>query len=132
MCVSERQTFYHGVKTQHIIHGWIQNFSGHVTVINSNSSEAGIGLGGRNRAFRTSKPCLKHRLVNYYIYVFIFHGNENMCYYLIIIHNYIWFTFQITCIYVVTLGKHQLKFVYELLFRLISLIKGRRAQLAKC
>ena len=50
----------------------------------------------------------------------------NIC--VIIIHNYIWFTFQITCIYVVTLGKHQLKFVYELLFRLISLIKGRRAQ----
>ena len=64
MCVSERQTFYHGVKTQHIIHGWIQNLFGHVTVINSNSSEAGIGLGGRNRAFRTSKPCLKHRFGN--------------------------------------------------------------------
>ena len=45
MCVSDRQTFYHGVKTQHIIHGWIQNLSGNVTV-NSNSFEAGIGLGG--------------------------------------------------------------------------------------
>ena len=46
MCVSDRQTFYHGVKTKDIIHGWIQNLYEHVIVINSNSSEAGIGLGG--------------------------------------------------------------------------------------
>ena len=47
VCVSDRQTFFHDVKIQHIIHGWIQNLSGHVTVINSNSSKAGLGLGGQ-------------------------------------------------------------------------------------
>ena len=101
VCVSDRQTFYHGIKTQHIIHGWIQNLSGHVTVINSNSSEAGI-KGERNRAFRTSKPCLKHRFGNYYINLFMCHGNENVLLFKFIIYNYIIIAFEIKsmCIYV--------------------------------
>ena len=94
VCVSDRQTFYHDMKTQHIIHGWIQNLSGHVTVINSNSSEAGIGLGARNRAFKTSKPCLKHRLGNYYIILFMCHDNENMLLFKFIIYNYIIIAFE--------------------------------------
>ena len=47
VCVSDRQTIYHDVKTQHIMHGWFQNLSGHVTAINSNSNEEGIGLGDK-------------------------------------------------------------------------------------
>ena len=101
VCVSERQTFYHDVKTQHIIHGWIQNLSGHVTVITSNSSEADIGLGGSNRAFRTSKACLKHRLGNYYINLFMCHDNENVLLLKFIIYNYIIIAFEIKSMCVV-------------------------------
>ena len=102
VCVSDRQTFYHDVKTQHIIHGWIQNLSGHVTVINSNSSEAGIGLGARNRAFRTSKSCLEHRFGNRFVYV---SWQRKRVIITFIIQNYVIIAFEIS---MVTLGNNQL------------------------
>ena len=79
MCLCERQTFYHDVKIQHIIYGWIQDLSGQVTVINSNSSEAGIGLGGQEiELLEQVNHALNIPLGITISNVFMCHGNENI------------------------------------------------------
>ena len=99
VCLCDRQTFYHNVQNQHIIYGWIQNLSGHVTVINSNSkSEAraeqvnhalNIDLG-----ITTSIClCVMATKISEYLLLFKF-----------IIYNYIIITFEIKSIHVYKYG----------------------------